>query len=222
MYITLSYLIDENTPMYGGRPGFISKIKSSIKNGDSANISFWQFPNHLGTHIDFPYHFYENGQSIQDFDLDFFIYNGKDIQLFEVMLIGKELLIKEEHIKKEEINKKAKIVLLKTNVSEYRNNEKYWKYNPGISLELAEWLRQNFHELKIIGLDSISISSWQHRKIGRMAHRNLLNPEKPILLIEDMDLSQVNQKTQFKKLIIAPFRASHENGCPCTIFAEVK
>ena len=109
----------------------------------------------------------------------------------------------------------------KNNINEYRNQEKYWKYNPGISIELADWLRQTFHKLKMIGLDSISISSWQYRKIGRMVHKKFLNPDNPIILIEDMDLSQIHQETQFKMLTIAPFRVVNENGCPCTISAEV-
>jgi len=220
----LSYFIDEDTPIYGGKSGFLPKPVSLISKGDSANTSYLQFPNHLGTHIDFPNHFYENGQTIEDFSLDFWIYYKEDIQFIEVNLHDGELLITPNHIEcNESINKNAKIVLLKTGAYEYRmDEEKYWKYNPGIGVELAEWLRQNFQELRLIGIDSISISSWQHRQIGRKVHKLLLKPAKPILLIEDMDLSKVNKNTIFKEIIIAPLMVKDSNGSPCTIFAEVK
>lgn len=221
MYIFLSYKINQETPAYGGKKGFISEIQNSIEQGDSANTSFWNFSNHLGTHIDFPNHFYKNGQTLDDFSPDFWIYNRKDIQILETELPKNELLIKPNYIINR-YNQKAKVVFLKTNIGRYRNQKKYWKQNPGISPELVDWLRQTFHKIKIFGLDSISVSSWQHREIGRHVHKKFLNPDAPIILIEDMDLSKINQKTDINKLIIAPFRVSRENGCPCTIFADVK
>ena len=222
MYRLLSYVIDENTPMYGGRSGFVSKKQSSIKNGDTANTSIWQFPNHLGTHIDFPRHFYENGQTLKDFGLDFWMYNENDIQLLELDLPENELLIKPKHVKEKEYNKDAKIVLLKTGAAEYRNNEKYWKYNPGLSCEISDWVREKFKKIRILGIDSISISSWQHRNVGRQVHKKMLNPKKPILLVEDMNLSKVNKDTVFKIIYVAPLIISKSDGAPCTILAEVK
>ena len=77
MFIFLSYEIDLNTPIYGGKKGFLSKPSSSIEHGDTANTSKWEFPNHIGTHIDFPYHFYKNGQTVDDFTPDFWIINRR-------------------------------------------------------------------------------------------------------------------------------------------------
>ncbi|GAF94079.1 unnamed protein product, partial [marine sediment metagenome] len=71
MFIQLSYKIDVETPAYGGKQGFLLTPLSSIEKGDSANTSKWEFPNHLGTHIDFPYHFFQNGQTVEDFPTDF-------------------------------------------------------------------------------------------------------------------------------------------------------
>jgi len=221
MFIYLSQKIDNKTPVYGGKEGFISKSNSSIKNGDNANTSNWSFTNHIGTHIDFPYHFYDKGQTIEDFSTDFWIYKKKDIQLLEINLPKNKLLIKPNDLKEDKFNTNSKIILLKTGADIYRKKEKFWKYNPGISIELAKWIRNTFKSLQIICIDSISISSWQKRDIGRKVHKNFLNPKNPILLIEDMNLSKVNNKTQILMIIIAPIRVSHADGCPCTIIAEV-
>jgi kynurenine formamidase len=208
--------------MYGGKNGFISKKASSISKGDSANTSFWQFPNHLGTHIDFPYHFFEGGQKLEDFPLDFWFFDGERIEIIDVNICENELLIGPENITKDNFNNDAELVLIKTGFGKYRSNERYWKENPGIGRELAEWLRNNFNKLRVIGLDTISVSSFQHRQEGRSVHKVLLNPEKPVLLVEDMDLSSLSESSSLKQIWICPLMVKGANGCPCTIIGDVK
>ena len=222
MFILLSYKIDDLTPAYGGQEGFLSESLSSIEKGDSANISKWELSNHLGTHIDFPHHFYQNGQTIDNFPLDFWIFKNKTMQILELDLPTDALLIKPEHTATQYVNFDAEFLLLKTGFDKYRNQEKYWKYNLGLSMEISDWIIKNFKKIRIVGLDSISISSWQHRDIGRKAHRKLLNPKNPILIIEDMDLSKVTDYTIFKRIYIAPLMISNSDGTPCTILAEVE
>ena len=61
-YIRLSHIITNNAPSYGDRDKFRSIINSSITNGSSANTSKWNFTNnHIGTHIDVPRHFCDEG-----------------------------------------------------------------------------------------------------------------------------------------------------------------
>ena len=120
------------------------------------------------------------------------------------------------------MNSDAELVLLKTGFSKFRSQDRYWKLNLGLSLEFANWIRKKFKKIKIIGIDSISISSWVHRDIGRKAHKKLLSNKKPVLLIEDMDLNKIGEKTIIKKIYIAPLRVSGASGCPCTIIAEIE
>lgn len=222
MFIWLSYKIDKNTPVYGGQKGFVSEHQKAIERGDTANTSKWQLPNHIGTHIDFPYHFYQDGQTIVDFPPDFWIFSNRRIQIVEVELPNEELLIKPEHITSDDINFDAELLLLKTGFHTYRNNEKYWQNNPGASIEFSEWIKQHFKQLRLFGIDTISISSWQHRDIGRKVHKKLLDIKKPVLIIEDMDLSKVTNETIFKMIYVAPLLIRKSDGSPCTILAEVE
>ena len=157
MFILLSHKIDILTPMYGGRTGFISESSSSIEKGDMANTSKWKFPNHLGTHIDFPYHFHQNGQTIEDFSTSFWFLNGEKIQILDAKLPEKTFLIEPIHFKQNNLRYDAEFLIFKTGFGRYRNKEKYWKYNPGISLDTAEWIAKNFRKIRLIGLDSISV-----------------------------------------------------------------
>ncbi len=61
-----------STPTYGNRNKFICEKKSDILKGDVANDSSIETTVHIGTHIDMPYHFYENGQTIENFDSQYF------------------------------------------------------------------------------------------------------------------------------------------------------
>ena len=202
------------------KKGFFYSPASSIENGDSSNTSNWELFNHSGTHIDFPFHFYKGGQTINDFPVDFWIFKKEKIQVIEIDLDG-DLLIKPEQIKNNNINFNSELILIKTVYSKYRNEEKYWKYNPGLSMEFVEWIREKFTNLKVVGLDSISVSSWQHRDIGRKVHKKLLDPCDPILIIEDMDLSKIDKNTNFKNIVIAPLMVEGADGSPCTILAEL-
>ena len=104
MLTFLSYKLNDTTPAYGGKTGFTSKPQSSIKNSDSANTSIWKFPNHIGTHIDFPYHFYDEGQTLNHLD-EKWIFKKDEIQILFIDLQEKDLLIKPEHVKNKKIKK---------------------------------------------------------------------------------------------------------------------
>ena len=116
----------------------------------------------------------------------------------------------------------AELLLLKTGFHKYRDKEEYWKNNPGVSIEFVKWLKQNFKNLRVIGMDFISLSSWQHRDAGREVHKILLDPKKSILPIEDMNLSKIGVDTVFNKVIVAPLMVNKSDGTPCTVFAEVE
>ncbi|EOH7266710.1 cyclase, partial [Campylobacter coli] len=103
-----------------------------------------------------------------------------------------------------------------------RDQEVYWKENFGFHPEIASYIRRDFPNVRLFGFDSISISSFSNRELGRIAHKNFLDPKKPILLLEDMKLNNLSEKTNIKKLIVAPLRIKNSDGLPCTVIAEVE
>ena len=75
----LSYILDKNTPTYGNRNRLKQVKKSDISKGDIANDTFISTTVHIGTHIDMPYHFYKDGQTIEDFNADFWVFKKEEI-----------------------------------------------------------------------------------------------------------------------------------------------
>ena len=67
-------------------------------------------------------------------------------------------------------------------------------------------------------MDFISLTSYQHRDIGKVSHRQFLG-EHDILLVEDMDLR--NLKEQPKKIMCFPLLVTALDGAPVTIIAQL-
>ena len=207
------------TPAYGGGKSLKSESVKDIEKGDSSNSLCWSFSNHLGTHIDFPSHFVNEGHTVSDYHPDFWIFQHPF--LVDLSPVGPGTIISTENCNYNRIPVETDLILIKTGFCNLRNKAVYWKNNPGVSPELAFVLRENFSKLRMIGFDSISTSSYTHRKIGREAHRAFLNHNRPILLLEDMDLSKIDQKTVFDHIIVAPLRVENSDAAPCTVLAEI-
>jgi kynurenine formamidase len=213
--VYLSHLLDSHTPSYGNRNKFEIVKKSDINSGDVANDSSISTTVHIGTHIDMPYHFYENGQTIEDFDSNFWFFRKP---LF-VEIHQEELIIKDNLISQlENIDDIGyDILIVKTGIEEYRDNDRFWDKNYGFDPDLYDYMIKKFPTVRVLGFDSISVSSFSDRLIGREAHKRFLNPNKPILLLEDMRLVEYTNKSKFNKIIIAPLRISKCDGLPCTV-----
>jgi len=214
--IFLSHILDEKTPTYGDRNKFKQIKKSDILNGDAANDTYISTTVHIGTHIDMPYHFYEDGQTIKDYDANFWIFKKPLILEIESeqLLINEELTSRLNQIKDIGYD----ILIVKTGICNIRNNEEFWKNNYGFHGDIYNMIVEKFPTIKVFGFDSISISSFANRMVGRESHKIFLNPKKPILLLEDMDLRDIDDETDIKEIIVSPLRIENCDGLPCTVF----
>jgi arylformamidase len=218
--VYLSYILDSDTPTYGNRNRFECYQTSSISKGDIANDSTIKTTVHIGTHLDMPYHFYENGQTIENFDIDFFRFENVlflDLKPNNIII---DLELKEKLLSTKE-KEKIEAIIVKTGICHNRDEDIFWKENYGFDPSLADFIRKNFPNVRVFGFDSISVSSFSNRALGRSAHKAFLDPEKPILLLEDMDLTLLNSNSEIQKLEIAPLRIANCDGLPCTILAGV-
>ncbi|HEB9305753.1 TPA: cyclase family protein [Campylobacter coli] len=220
-FIYLSYFLDQMTPTYGNKEKIKLAKKSSIERGDIANHTIVTTSVHNGTHLDMPLHFFSSGQSIEDFCCSDFIFN----HVLFVEIDSSDLIINHNLIQKmSEVENKIKFeaIIVKTGLCYKRDREVYWKENFGFHPNIADYIRQFFPNVRLFGFDSISVSSFSNRELGRVAHKSFLDPKKPILLLEDMKLNNLSEKTNIKKLIVAPLRIKNSDGLPCTVIVEVE
>lgn len=204
----LSYYINSNTPVYGGYKGVIqiSKI-NSIENGDNSNNLSANMPLHVGTHIDFPFHFSNIGKKINDYPASFWIFEKVGFLNCSIENVVNQIDL---------LSTDIEILILKTGFGENRNNDLYWSEQPIIPAEYANLFRDKFPQLRVFGFDLISLTSKLNRNEGKLAHINfLLNNE--ILILEDMNLQELDIAPN--KIIVAPLQISNADGVPCNVFA---
>jgi len=221
-YVWLSYPLNECTPAYGGGPQLGIEHTNNILEGDSCNTATWHLPNHLGTHVDTPQHFFPCGHAVDSYPPAFWFF--RHVYMVTVNIDMKSLIIPPGQIIPQ-IRGKPDLLLIKTGMGDYRNRQFYWHNNPGLSPELGTELRKHFPSLRAVGVDFISISSWQNRDTGRKAHQTFLDPSTsghPVVIIEDMDLTPLTGDTLVERVIILPLRVENGDGAPCSIVAEVK
>jgi kynurenine formamidase len=218
-YILMSYLLSETTPIYGG--GERPKIEMNVVPvNDQVTMKQCRisFSNHSGTHIDAPAHFIKNGKAVGAYEIEYFIFNKPimiDCPKNEAELITVNDL-------KGDFSG-ADIIIFRTGFGCYRKEDIYCFSNPGIAPETIDRLRRDCSGLRAIGIDSISVSSYKKRAQGREAHRLAFiegYPSTPLLLIEDMDLSDIGG--ELKKIYAIPLLAEKVDSMPCTVFGEIE
>ncbi len=212
----LSYFISEKTPLYGNGTGIKFTPDKKMSKDDSCNTMNLSLPNHSGTHIDFPYHFSLDGKTLNDYPASYWQFDHIDLidlsgKVDDCQIIGTEIFFNLE-------NSDTDLLLIKTGYGAWRGTDRYTLTPPGLSADLAPFLRRKFPKLRCIGMDLISVSSYSNREEGRKTHHAFLNPDEgePILLIEDMKL---NTDGPFNKVIVAPLLIDNADGTPCTVLA---
>jgi arylformamidase len=214
--IFLSHFLTSSTPGYGGKSAFAILHTSKISDGATSNSQEWKLSNHIGTHIDLPAHFDDSGERLDSFKCQEWIFSHPYLLDLEV----KENEIIEINLKFNNIPIDTDFLIIKTGFQKHREEDIYWKSNPGLSPDLASWLRENRPQLKCLGFDFISITSFNNRPLGRIAHKAFLGSDQkttPIRVIEDMKLDELYSTP--KKIIVAPILVSQADGAPVTVIS---
>jgi arylformamidase len=206
--IYLSHFITADTPIYGGAEGMIQiRSERSIERGDTSNNLSFQFPAHIGTHIDFPFHFSIDGKKSHEYAASFWLFENVGFLNCTIEEVEKNI---------ESLPKEIEILILKTGFGDKRKEEAYWTQQPIIPASFASLFKNKFPGLRVFGFDLISLTSKLDRSEGKKAHINfLINND--ILVLEDMNLSNLYEAPP--KILIAPLQIHSADGVPCNVIA---
>ena len=89
---------------------------AKISEGANANVTHLKFSAHTGTHVDAPYHFVDDGETVDNLSLDLLVGRAYVLHLPEADLITLEML------KNSSIPPRTKRVLFRTKNSEIWNS----------------------------------------------------------------------------------------------------
>tara|TARA_B100000575_G_scaffold285642_1_gene281204 strand:- start:14695 stop:15357 length:663 start_codon:yes stop_codon:yes gene_type:complete len=218
-FIQLSYNLSKNTPSYGGRHKVLIEPFEQIKNGSTANSYIINFYNHIGTHLDCPNHFFENGDKVSSYSINQLFFTKP--QLIEVDLTNSNEISKSTILS--QCNKDADIIFFKTSFGKYRESEKYISEYPVFMSKFADYLKSECKNLKVIGLDIISLTSPLNKMEGKKSHKiflsNKSNDKNPILILEDVNLENYDNK--INSVLISPFNFEEIDSAPCNVYGFI-
>ncbi|MEM0158728.1 MAG: cyclase family protein [Thermoplasmataceae archaeon] len=164
-----------------------------IVSRDGYNIESISALSHTGTHIDAPYHFDENGSTVDKIDLRTLVGEGFCLKVKEDE--NHEISLSEIKSKwKQEFD--GKIILLNTGWSKKRAFTKEFLYEfPGLSMDAAKFILD--HKIKLIGIDTLGMDPYVHQ--GFDVHHYLL--KRGVVFIED--LANLDALAEGKKYLIS-------------------
>ena len=196
----LTLPINDRTPVFPGDPAAEIVPFYTIEK-DHWNIKKLTFPSHFGTHIDAPYHMFENGKKLTDFPMEKFTGEGTVIDVRG----QKEIVDNLEKVHQ------GDIVFFYTQHIDNVYAKNFFSNNPVISVKTAQLLVKK--KVKIVGIDSFSPDNEPFE-----VHRLLLSHE--ILIIENLvNLNKLIDK-RFECYAL-PLKLENADGTPCRVIAKI-
>lgn len=200
----ISLPISNDLPFWPGDPSVSLMMTSSIAKGDQCNITSIQMGAHAGTHVDAPYHFLEEGATIDTIPLETFI--GPCF----VVEIDAEVLIEKKDLQKYDIGGHLRILIKTRNSELWANNISSFETNfVALGIDAAQYLIDM--NTILVGIDYLSIESFQSD--GFPVHKLLLKNN--ITILEGLNLSGV--KAGVYELLCMPLRMHGCEGAPARV-----
>ena len=167
---------------------------------------------HTGTHLDAPYHFLEDGLTVDRIPPERLVGRAAVLDVRSDLsgpVIGVETVQKHwpEALRPE-------IVLLETGWSRKRAATKEYLYEfPGLSPEAAGWVAE--HGVRGVGTDTLGIDPFSNDKFE--AHKVLLR--RGIWILEALDHLDELAEGQAYTLVAAPLKVERGSGAMARVFA---
>lgn len=205
----ISLTITPDLPVWPGDPSIELERVSKMEEGEHNNVSRLALSVHAGTHVDAPFHFVADGDTIEQLPLDILIGPCQVVELpADCQLATEEVLAAAG------IEAGMERVLLKT------RNSRYWEQEglpfqtqfTAVSPDGAAYLVTR--GVKLIGIDYFSIAPFND---SIPTHRILLNQK--LVILEGINLSQVPAGRY--QLYCLPVKLGGSDGAPArAVLAE--
>lgn len=223
MLYELSVGVSTDLPRYNEsipKPEF--KPFTSIEAGDINNQTVVSLFTHIGSHVDAPYHFCEQGESIDKIDISNFFFTKALLVNVEMEKGGR---VGVEQLKICKGLDEADILLLNMGYSKYCENESVYRDNfPALTFEAAEYIREGLPMLKAIALDTLSVDGTDGFYTNFANHHALLDVRadglRSVLIYENIDFTPILGFKDFFKVYGIPLRMKNLDASPVTMVAE--
>jgi arylformamidase len=194
--IDISMELSNETPQWPGDRPFYYGLAVTKEESGSVNIGEVKTSTHMGTHIDAPFHYDDDGLKIDELPLD--VYMSKT-QVMDVQGLNQ---VTSDDLKQPEAG--VTTVLLKTGV--WQDRRKFPEHWPVFDLSIASWLKDN--GIHLLGVDVPSVDQETSKD---MAMHQAMNREGRYIL-ESIVLDEVPEGVY--QLVALPLKIKGAEGSP--------
>ena len=184
---------------------------AKTKANDGWNAKTLHLYSHAGTHMDAPFHFDVNDQTIDEFEVSRFICNS---WVIPIDAQPKQKLKLKDFGVFADLIEKGDGVILQTGWSAFVNDEKYRTELPGIHEDLAHWLVEK--GINMLAVEPPSIADVMDMGEVTKIHEILL--EGDIIIVEGLTNLESLSKERVK-LVALPLKIKNGDGAPARVIA---
>ncbi|HUF00351.1 MAG TPA: cyclase family protein [Anaerolineales bacterium] len=198
----ISLTISPNLPTWPGDPGLELEKFESMDQGAHANVTQISSSVHLGTHVDAPNHFLNDGRTIDQLSLE--VLTGP---CYVTQLPDGIEAITAEVLERTEITSEMKRVLFGTRNSHLwaRGESKFQTDFVAITEDGADWLVER--GVQLVGVDYLSIAPY-----GDSVPTHTVFLKAGVVVVEGLNLSNVMRG--FYDLYCLPLKIAGSDGAP--------
>jgi arylformamidase len=197
----ISIGVSPDLPIWPGDPSLELERFSRIEDGDISNVTKISCCVHVGTHVDAPYHYVDNGVGVDGLPLEVLIGRAYVVDLTKTEKIDAGILDGAG------IPPRTRRVLFKTkNSALWENDERDFHQDyVGVDSSGAEWLVRK--GIQLVGIDYLGIAPFEQTI---EPHQILLKAG--IVILEGLNLSQVERGRY--TLYCLPIKIVGSDGAP--------
>ena len=201
----ISLTISPDLPVWPGDPSIELEQVESMDAGAQANVSRLNTGVHVGTHVDAPHHFLNDGRTIEQLSLEVLIGPCYVTQLPD----GVEA-ITAEALDGMSLPTDAKRILFGTSNSRFwsRGETEFQEDFVAVTGDGAQWLVE--HGIQLVGVDYLSVAPFSD---SVPTHKVLL--QAGVIILEGLDLSAVQRG--FYDLYCLPLKLFGAEGAPARV-----
>ena len=198
----ISLTISPNLPTWPGDPALELELIESMDQGAHANVTRMSAAVHLGTHVDAPHHFLNDGRTVENLPLD--VLTGP---CYVTQLPDGIEAITEEVLERSEITPEMKRVLFGTRNSHlWAKGETTFQTDfVAITEDGAEWLVER--GIQLVGVDYLSVAPY-----GDSAPTHTVLLKAGVVVVEGLNLSKIVRG--FYDLYCLPLKIAKSDGAP--------
>jgi arylformamidase len=198
----ISLTISPGLPTWPGDPGLVIEQTESMDKGAHANVTRISASVHLGTHVDAPHHFLNDGRTVEALPLE--VLTGP---CYVLQLPDGIDSITSEVLERTEITSDMKRILFGTSNSHLwaKGESKFQTDFVAITEDGAEWLVE--HGVQLVGVDYLSVAPY-----GESVSTHTVLLKAGVVVVEGLNLSQVMRG--FYDLYCLPLKIAGSDGAP--------